>query len=166
VGYSVVLSSKEAFDPFHTVSFISFLILFDREAKTACDVDYLVGFETEFILLKSTSPIEPISIHAWSSARALRSGSTSTTAVDEMVHAIELSGIEVQIYHGEAAPGQVCHYYFYTIETSKPLRFSMRSSLDHYLLYKPPTLWCILGKLYTMSQPNMVCMLLSHHDYT
>jgi len=77
-----------------------------EEAKTACDVDYLVGFETEFILLKSTSPIEPISIHAWSSARSLRSGSTSTTAVDEMVDAIELSGIEVQIYHGEAAPGQ------------------------------------------------------------
>jgi len=28
----------------------------------------------------------------------------------EMVHAIELSVIEVQIYHGEAAPGQVCLY--------------------------------------------------------
>lgn len=87
-----------------------FLISFDREAKTASDVDFLVGFETEFILLKSTNPIEPISIHAWTSADALRSGSTSTKVVAEMVHAIELSGIEVQIYHGEAAPGQVCHY--------------------------------------------------------
>jgi glutamine synthetase len=87
-----------------------FLILFDREAKTASDVDFLVGFETEFILLKSTTPIEPVSIHAWTSADALRSGSTATTVVAEMVHAIELSGIEVQIYHGEAAPGQVGYY--------------------------------------------------------
>lgn len=77
-----------------------------EEAKTASNVDFLVGFETEFILLKSTNPIEPISIHAWTSADALRSGSTSTKVVAEMVHAIELSGIEVQICHGEAAPGQ------------------------------------------------------------
>jgi glutamine synthetase len=83
----------------------------DREAKTASDVDFLVGFETEFILLKSTNPVEPISIHAWSSADALRSGSTSATVVAEMVHAIESSGIEVQLYHGEAAPGQVCSFY-------------------------------------------------------
>ena len=87
------------------------LILFDREAKTASDVDFLVGFETEFILLKSTNPIQPISIHTYSSAEALRSGSTSAIVVAEMVHAIELSGIEVQIYHGEGAPGQVCHFF-------------------------------------------------------
>ena len=87
-----------------------FLILFDREAKTASDVDFLVGFETEFVLLKSTSPIEPINIHSWTSADALRSGSMSTKVVADMVQAVELSGIEVQIYHGEAAPGQVCHY--------------------------------------------------------
>ena len=82
--------------------------IFDREAKTASDVDFLVGFETEFILLKSTDSIEPISIHAWTSADALRSGSASTTVVADMVHTLELSGIEVQMYHGEAAPGQVC----------------------------------------------------------
>ena len=103
-----MLSSKETF-----LSFSRCVNHFDRVAKTACDVDFLVGFETEFILLKSTNPIEPTSIHAWSSADSLRSGSTSTTVVAEMVHAIELSGIEVQIYHGEAAPGQVCHYKIY-----------------------------------------------------
>ena len=106
VGCFVALSSK--------TSIIShcdlFLILFNRESKTVSDVDFLVGFETEFILLKSTSPIEPISFHAWTSADSLRSGSTATTVVADMVHAIELSGIEVQIYHGEAAPGQVCYY--------------------------------------------------------
>ena len=96
------------FDRF-VLSLSFLLILFDREAKTASGVDFLVGFETEFILLKSTNPIEPISNHAWSSAEALRSGSTSAIVVAEMVQAIELSGIEVQIYHGEAAPGQVCH---------------------------------------------------------
>jgi len=77
-----------------------------QEAKTVCDGEFLVGFETEFILLKSTNPLEPTSIHAANSADALRSGSISTTAVADMVHAIELSGIEVQIYHGEAAAGQ------------------------------------------------------------
>ena len=98
-------------------SFSSDVNLIDREAKTASDVDFLVGFETEFILLKSTYPIEPISIHAWTSADALRSGTAPTKVVAEMVDAIELSGIEVQIYHAEAAPGQVCRYIIYTVET-------------------------------------------------
>ena len=89
-----------------------FLISFDREAKTTSDVDFLVGFEAEFVLLKSSNPIEPISIQANKSAAALRSGSTSARVMAEMVDAIELSGIEVQMYHKEIAPGQVCHLQF------------------------------------------------------
>lgn len=99
------------FDRFALCQSFLLILLFDREAKTTCDVDFLVGFETEFILLKSTDPIEPVSIHSWTSADALRSGSTSLIVVADMVNAIELSGIEVQIYHAEAAPGQVCHLF-------------------------------------------------------
>ena len=90
-----------------------FLILLNRGAKTASDVDFLVGFETEFMLLKSINPIEPVSIHAWTTADSLRSGSIATAVLADMVHAIELSGIEVQIYHGEAGPGQVCYDYLH-----------------------------------------------------
>ena len=56
VGCFVVLSSNTSV----MLHCHSFLILFNREAKTASDVDFLVGFETEFMLLKSTNPIEPI----------------------------------------------------------------------------------------------------------
>jgi glutamine synthetase len=105
-----VLLSKKNFDFSHGQT-ISDRSSFKREVKTASDIDFLVGFETEFILLKSTNPI---SIHAWTSADALRSGSTPTKVVAEMVKAIELSGIEVQIYHGEAAPGQVCYYFLHS----------------------------------------------------
>lgn len=103
VGYCVVLSSKNLlYFPIISIN------LFYSEAKTVCDIDFLVGFETEFILLETTHPVTPTDIHSWSSAHSLRSGSTSAIVVAEMVNAIELSGIEVQIYHGEAAPGQVC----------------------------------------------------------
>lgn len=110
-GCCVALSSKN-FDRFALCqSFI--LIIIDRAAKTACDVDFLVGFESEFILLKSTSPIESISFHTANSADSVRSGSITAKAVADMVHAIELSGIEIQMYHGEASPGQVCHWHYF-----------------------------------------------------
>ena len=118
-GCCVVLSSKNFVRFALCQSFI--LIIIDRAAKTACDVDFLVGFESEFILLKSTNPIEPISFHAPNSADAVRSGSTTAMAVADMVHAIELSGIEIQMYHGETAPGQVCHWHYLLIITHSRL---------------------------------------------
>jgi glutamine synthetase len=107
-----VLLSKKNFDFSHGQT-ISDQPSFNREVKTASDVYFLVGFETEFILLISTNPIEPISIHSANSADSLRSGTTHAKVVAEMVEAIELSGIEVQIYHGEAAPGQVYYYFLH-----------------------------------------------------
>lgn len=67
-----------------------------------------MGFETEFILLKSTSPIDAVNYHGWSNSPALPSGSVEAKVLHEIAEAIQASGIELQMYHAEAAPGQVC----------------------------------------------------------
>ena len=77
-----------------------------RDANTA-GVEFLVGFETEFILLKSTSPIQAVNTHSWSSSKKLPSGSVETKVLDEIANALQKSGITLQMYHAEAAPGQV-----------------------------------------------------------
>ncbi|KAG2064132.1 glutamine synthetase/guanido kinase [Suillus decipiens] len=67
---------------------------------------FLVGFETEFILLKSTNPIEAVNPHGWNSSRALPSGTKETEVIEEIARRIIDSGIELMLYHSEAAPGQ------------------------------------------------------------
>jgi glutamine synthetase len=69
-----------------------------------------VGFEIEFILLKSTSPIQAVNAHAhgYSLSVALPSGSVEAKILDEIAEALESSGVELQMYHAEATPGQVC----------------------------------------------------------
>ncbi|KAJ7839907.1 glutamine synthetase guanido kinase [Mycena leptocephala] len=68
---------------------------------------FLVGFETEFILLTLTSPITTIhNLQGYSNSLALPTGSLAEKVLEEIVEALELSGIEVQMYHAEAAPGQ------------------------------------------------------------
>ena len=67
-----------------------------------------MGFETEFILLKSTSPIDAVNYHGWSNSPALPSGSVEAKVLHEIAEAVQASGIELQMYHAEAAPGQVC----------------------------------------------------------
>ncbi|KAG2129655.1 uncharacterized protein EDB93DRAFT_1182164 [Suillus bovinus] len=67
---------------------------------------FLVGFETEFILLKSTDPIEGVNPHGWNSARALPSGTKETEVIEEIARGLIESGIELMMYHSEAAPGQ------------------------------------------------------------
>lgn len=71
------------------------------------DVEFLVGFETEFILLKSIEPIEAVNIHDWTASGALPSGSVEATVMQEIAKSLEGSGVELQMYHAEAAPGQV-----------------------------------------------------------
>ncbi|KAJ7219748.1 hypothetical protein C8J57DRAFT_256857 [Mycena rebaudengoi] len=73
-----------------------------RESKT----EFLVGFETEFILLKATDPVEPVNIHDWSSSVGLLAGSPELKAVEEIADAITASGITLEMFHAEAAPGQ------------------------------------------------------------
>ncbi|KAF8331569.1 hypothetical protein F5887DRAFT_1081159 [Amanita rubescens] len=77
-----------------------------KEARTAFSADFLVGFETEFILLKSTRPIEAINHHGWSGSNGFPSGKIETVAMREIADAIQDSGIELQMCHAEAAPGQ------------------------------------------------------------
>ncbi|KAG1803000.1 hypothetical protein EV424DRAFT_1517903 [Suillus variegatus] len=67
---------------------------------------FLVGFETEFILLKSTNPIEAINPRGWNNTRALPSGTKETEVLEEIAHGLIRSGIELTMYHSEAAPGQ------------------------------------------------------------
>ena len=76
-----------------------------RNAKNS-GVEFLVGFESEFILLKNTNPIEAINDHGWSIAQAFASGTTGAQVLDEIADALVLADIELQQYHSEAAPGQ------------------------------------------------------------
>ncbi|KAJ7490936.1 hypothetical protein FB451DRAFT_1221483 [Mycena latifolia] len=76
-------------------------------ARAASEVEFLVGFETEFILLTSTSPITTVhNLQGYSNSLALPTGSLAERVLEEIVTALELSGVEVQMYHAEAAPGQ------------------------------------------------------------
>ncbi|KIJ12274.1 glutamate---ammonia ligase [Paxillus involutus ATCC 200175] len=69
-------------------------------------VQFLVGIETEFILLKSTNPIIAVNNHGWSNSPALASGTTEAKVLEEIADALLEAGIELQMYHSEAAPGQ------------------------------------------------------------
>jgi glutamine synthetase len=77
-----------------------------EEAKSVSNIEFLVGFESEFILLKSTSPIEVTNNYDWSVAAAFGSGSVEAKVLEEIADGIEIAGIELQMYHKEAAPGQ------------------------------------------------------------
>lgn len=72
-------------------------------------MEFLVGFETEFILLKSTSPIEAVNNHGYGNSPKLPSGSVEAKVLQEIAKYLQESGVELQTYHAEAAPGQVCH---------------------------------------------------------
>ena len=70
-------------------------------------IEFLVGVETEFTLLKSTDPIERINMSAYGGSSALITGSTAATVLEEIVRALKVCGIEVIMYHSEASGGQV-----------------------------------------------------------
>ncbi|ESK91609.1 glutamine synthetase guanido kinase [Moniliophthora roreri MCA 2997] len=76
------------------------------DAKNRAKIEFLVGFETEFILLKSTDPIVPVNIHSWTAGEALRTGSVEARVMREIVDSLQNSGVEIDMYHAEAAPGQ------------------------------------------------------------
>ncbi|KAH9477666.1 Protein fluG [Psilocybe cubensis] len=79
-----------------------------EKAEQRCNTQFLIGFETEFILLKKTSPIEAGNSHGWCVASALPTGSAEAQILEEIVDALQARGsdVEVQMYHAEAAPGQ------------------------------------------------------------
>jgi glutamine synthetase len=84
------------------------LVRVERLAKEKAGVAYLVGFENEFVLLKSTSPIPvPVNHNDYAVSQKLSPGSVEAVVIDEIVDALVEAGIEVEKYHGEGAPGQV-----------------------------------------------------------
>jgi glutamine synthetase len=45
---------------------------------------FLVGVESEFILLKNTNPIEPVNAHGYSNSQALASGAKETKVMEDI----------------------------------------------------------------------------------
>jgi len=112
---------------------------------------FLVGVESEFILLKNTNPIEAINPHGWGISQALPSGAKETEVMEEIACALIDSGIELMLYHSESAPGQVGgfnllllwgHIMFWLT-----LQCSMRSSQVRFHLLK------LLMPLYIHGRP-------------
>jgi len=77
-----------------------------RDGRQSCDADFLVGFESEFILLSSINPVKPSNVHQWSSAAGFLAGSKEATILEEIGKAVQASGLSLQMIHSEAAPGQ------------------------------------------------------------
>ena len=78
-----------------------------RKAKNELNLSFLIGVESEFILLKQTNPtIEAVNNHGWSNSPALPSGSLEAKVLEEIADVLNATGIELQMYHAEAAPGQ------------------------------------------------------------
>ncbi|KAH9921782.1 FLU1-II [Fomitopsis serialis] len=77
------------------------------EAKEKAGLTFLVGFESEFVLLKNaSSPPELVNNAGWSCSAGLRTGAVESSVLDEIVECVEEAGIEVHYIVGEAAPGQ------------------------------------------------------------
>ncbi|KAI0040196.1 glutamine synthetase/guanido kinase [Auriscalpium vulgare] len=72
----------------------------------AAGLEFLVGIETEFILLESTDPMKAVNDYPWSTSAALPSGSDVTACLEEIAEMLQLAGIDLLMYHAEAAPGQ------------------------------------------------------------
>jgi glutamine synthetase len=82
-------------------------LLNGRKAKDNHDVTFLVGFETEVIFLeRETFPPKPISVHSWSTSAAFRTSSLGKSIVEEIHDTLVSSGISVEQFHAESAPGQ------------------------------------------------------------
>jgi len=77
-----------------------------ESAKRDHGITFRIGFETEFLLLKSTLPIEEGNRYGWCESQALPTGAPVSIALEEMALAMEESGVEVEMYHAEGAPGQ------------------------------------------------------------
>lgn len=79
-----------------------------QRAQEQAGVSYLVGFESEFILLSATKPrIVPVNEADWSVSSKTPSGAIETIVMEEIAVKLLEAGIELQMYHAEAAPGQV-----------------------------------------------------------
>ena len=79
---------------------------FVRDASTA-GYSFLVGVETEFMLLKSIEPeIVPVDYHDWSRSSATLAGSIGSKVLEEIADTLQTAGLGLEMYHAEAGPGQ------------------------------------------------------------
>lgn len=69
-----------------------------------------MGFESEFTLLKSTRPIEPVGTHLYAAPSATYPDRVETKVLEEIANGIVADGIELQVYHAEGAAGQVRYH--------------------------------------------------------
>ncbi|KAI1466175.1 glutamine synthetase/guanido kinase [Daldinia caldariorum] len=90
-----------------------------EKAAAEQGLEFLLGFEVEFLVLERNPAASATSLdryqtlrsdgHSWSVSRAFadwgRAGSFST-AVDEILDALDAAGIDVDQFHAENAPGQ------------------------------------------------------------
>jgi len=84
------------------------------EIKTQSSVEFLVGFESEFFLLLEPAPTPPsssttvtaASLHQFSTTAGFTSSSAPTSALFAIADALRASGIQLQMIHPEAGPGQ------------------------------------------------------------
>ena len=77
-----------------------------RNAKNISGVEFLVGFETEFLLLKNTNPVELVNSHGYCDSSASASGTIEAQVLEEIADALGMADIELQMYHSEVGPGQ------------------------------------------------------------
>ncbi|KAG6330159.1 hypothetical protein ID866_8931 [Astraeus odoratus] len=77
-----------------------------RQAAEIYHARFLVGTETEFILLKSTKPPDAVNNKGWCASAALLTGAAETQVMNEIAIALIEAGIELQVFHSEAAGGQ------------------------------------------------------------
>ncbi|KAF7297453.1 1,2-dihydroxy-3-keto-5-methylthiopentene dioxygenase [Mycena indigotica] len=78
----------------------------ESKIKTVHKTEFLVGFETEFILLDKIDPVNPVNVHDWSASVGLLAGSREALVLEEIGDAVTAAGISLQMIHAEAAPGQ------------------------------------------------------------
>jgi len=76
------------------------------EARSVARVNFLVGFEIEFTLLRSSSRGGFVNEEWFSTTSSLRSGTVETAVLTEITNSLKNGGVELQMFHAEAAPGQ------------------------------------------------------------
>ncbi|EIW55884.1 FLU1-II [Trametes versicolor FP-101664 SS1] len=78
-----------------------------QEAQEKAGVSFLVGVESEFILMRAdTSELDFLNDAGWSCSAKTRTGSVETVVLEEIARDLIAAGVELQMYHAEAAPGQ------------------------------------------------------------
>ncbi|RPA97981.1 glutamine synthetase/guanido kinase [Choiromyces venosus 120613-1] len=73
-------------------------------AKEEHRVDFLIGWETEVVFLDMADLGAASKTHAWSTSQSLHNHCLK--ALEQIVDALEASGVEVLLFHPESAPSQ------------------------------------------------------------